>query len=302
MIKILKFSLLLFVFIEVSATPIIYQSIAQQHGISGELLYQTIYQKTSFLNNNKQSIPWPWTIYVNGQKFQFKDKIEMFNYLIKHQAKDGYEIVFGFANQSLEVQSRPLLWQQLDIYYMLNTAAEQLAVKTLGYHKVRNTSDHSSHLAGLDSIPSYVTIDNSYLYGFNLQWDKLIRQVSQETGVDALLLHAMISQESGGKKDATSHKGAMGLMQLMPNTANALGLSPQQYYDPYHNLKGGAKYIRSQIENFGDLSLALAAYNAGPNAVIKYGNKIPPYPETQHYVRVIKQRYAYLKTQQRQLR
>lgn len=263
----------------------IYQNIAQQYGIDGEELYKSIYQKTSYLNEHKQVIPWPWTVYVNNQKFQFKNKIDMFNYLIKYQTKDGYEIYFGFANQPLEVQSRPLLWQQLDIAYMLNTAAAQISAQSMP-------------LSGINNKSSYISNNNnSTLSGINTQWDKLIQKVSQETGVDALLLYAMVSQESGGKKEATSHKGAMGLMQLMPNTANSLGLTPDQYYDPYYNLKGGVRYIRRQIEYFGDLSLALAAYNAGPNAVIKYGNKIPPYPETQHYVKVIKHRYASLKNQ-----
>ena len=93
----------------------------------------------------------------------------------------------------------------------------------------------------------------------------------------------LVQQESGWNPGAVSPKGAMGLAQLMPETARRLGVDPM---DPHENLEGGARYLRQQYEKFGSWRLALAAYNAGPGAVEKYGD-VPPYQETQNYVRAI---------------
>jgi soluble lytic murein transglycosylase-like protein len=102
------------------------------------------------------------------------------------------------------------------------------------------------------------------------------------------LLHAVIRTESAYNPAALSSAGAVGLMQLMPGTAKRYGVP--DIWDPVENLRGGARYLRDLLDLFGnDLRLALAAYNAGENAVIKYGNRIPPYPETQRYVRKVLQ-------------
>lgn len=97
------------------------------------------------------------------------------------------------------------------------------------------------------------------------------------------LFARLVQQESGWNASIVSHKGAIGLAQLMPGTAAELGVSPQ---DPAQNLDGGARYLRAQFERFGSWRLALAAYNAGPGAVSRHGG-VPPYRETQDYVRRI---------------
>ncbi len=102
-------------------------------------------------------------------------------------------------------------------------------------------------------------------------------------GVPEDLFLRLVQQESGWRATAKSHKGAYGLAQLMPATARALGVDR---LDPYENLDGGAKYLRQQYERFRSWRLALAAYNAGPEAVAKY-NGVPPYKETKNYVRII---------------
>ncbi|MDQ2088496.1 lytic transglycosylase domain-containing protein [Marimonas arenosa] len=102
-------------------------------------------------------------------------------------------------------------------------------------------------------------------------------------GVPSDLFLRLVHQESGWRATAKSHKGAIGLAQLMPGTARTLGVNP---HDPYENLDGGARYLKQQYRKFGSWRLALAAYNAGPKAVEKYGG-VPPYKETRNYVKVI---------------
>lgn len=104
--------------------------------------------------------------------------------------------------------------------------------------------------------------------------------------VDAALLHAVITAESGYDPRARSHRGAMGLMQLMPETAKRYCVNDP--YDPVQNLRGGSLYLRDLLQRYGnDLKLALAAYNAGEEAVERHGRQIPPYRETRLYVPLV---------------
>lgn len=124
--------------------------------------------------------------------------------------------------------------------------------------------------------------------------DSYIVDSSIRYGIDPLLIYAQMHQESSFKRKATSYKGASGLMQLMPATARRFGVT--QIYDPKQNIEAGIKYMRWLMNTFnGDVALALAGYNAGEGAVMKYGNSIPPYRETQEYVRRISARYASIK-------
>lgn len=134
----------------------------------------------------------------------------------------------------------------------------------------------------------------SQLRGFstgNLLIDSFIVDSSRRYGIDPLLIYSQMHQESSFKLRATSYKGASGLMQLMPGTARRLGVS--DIYDPRQNIEGGVKYMRMLLDMFGgDVNLALAGYNAGEGAVMRYGNQIPPYSETREYVRRISARYS----------
>lgn len=119
----------------------------------------------------------------------------------------------------------------------------------------------------------------------------VIERIAREERMQPALLHAVVEVESAYDSRAISSKGAVGLMQLMPATARRYGVSDRR--DPLQNLRGGARYLRDLLAMFGDdLALALAAYNAGENAVKRYGNRIPPYPETERYVQKVQDAFA----------
>ncbi len=138
---------------------------------------------------------------------------------------------------------------------------------------------------------------NSALDGFTTgdsAVDGLIVESGRRNAVDPLLLYAIMHQESTFKRSAISPKGARGLMQLMPGTAVRFGVT--NIFDPRQNIEGGARYMRFLLDQFdGDVALALAGYNAGEGAVMKYGYNIPPYAETREYVRRITKRYSLIR-------
>ena len=118
-----------------------------------------------------------------------------------------------------------------------------------------------------------------------------IQRIARQHGLDPLLLHAVISAESAYNPGAVSHAGAQGLMQLMPFTARRFGVNNP--LNPKQNIQGGARYLRWLLDKFNNIKLALAAYNAGEGAVMRYGNAIPPYRETQEYVIKVLDFYRY---------
>jgi len=125
-------------------------------------------------------------------------------------------------------------------------------------------------------------------------FEPYINEIAVEHGVDPKLVKAVIRAESAFNPSAVSPKGAMGLMQLMPGTAMDMGV--QDPYHPIQNLRGGVGYLKEMLRLFNnDLVLALAAYNAGPNAVKQYGG-VPPYEETQQYIQRVLQYYSHYKT------
>ena len=141
------------------------------------------------------------------------------------------------------------------------------------------TSSFAGALAAAQTSPSAAPVSGA---GGSSAFDAQINAAASANGIDPALLKGLVSQESGFNPDARSGAGAVGLTQLMPGTAAGLGVTNP--LDPAQSLQGGAKYLREQLDRFGgDEKLALAAYNAGPGAVQKYGG-VPPYAETQNYV------------------
>jgi hypothetical protein len=161
--------------------------------------------------------------------------------------------------------------------------------------KVESPKKTPKRLVHLTSLPL-----NPSLGGFttgNTDVDKFIVESGQRNSVDPLLLYAIMHQESSFKPRAMSYKGARGLMQLMPPTATRFGVT--NIWDPKQNIEGGARYMRFLLDLFsGDVRLALAGYNAGEGAVMKYRRQVPPYYETQEYVRRIGRRYSLMRDPQ----
>jgi soluble lytic murein transglycosylase-like protein len=135
---------------------------------------------------------------------------------------------------------------------------------------------------------SMLAISPKALSAKRSRYVRLIEHTARRFNLHPELLHAVIRAESAYNPNAISPAGAIGLMQLMPATAARYGVS--NIYDPAENISGGAQYLRFLLNMFEhDLRLALAGYNAGESAVVKYGNRVPPYPETQQYVRKVLQ-------------
>ena len=174
-------------------------------------------------------------------------------------------------------------------------AVEDKLVKKTAQTRVADVTDG---LATRTAAPAYNAVKltmgtSSGLKGFttgNPMHDSYIVDSSRRYGIDPLLIYSQMHQESSFNIRATSNKGASGLMQLMPATARRFGVT--KIYDPQQNIDAGVKYMRWLLDTFrGDVMLALAGYNAGEGAVMKYGWQIPPYRETQEYVRRITGRY-----------
>lgn len=158
----------------------------------------------------------------------------------------------------------------------LITSLEQLrAISGQSVEKVKNTST-----SGAD----FRSVLKHGLGGVSEDMDAIFEDAAKTYGLSSKLLKAVAKAESDFNPNAVSKAGAIGVMQLMPGTAKSLGVSDP--YDARQNIMGGAKYLKENLDKFGNLSYALAAYNAGPGSVQKYGG-IPPYKETQNYVKKI---------------
>ena len=197
-------------------------------------------------------------------------------------------IAFIFALSALCAATAAAQGYQVDNFDLPNAVQIQTP-------KVDPSKPGPKRLVRLTSLPI-----NPSLGGFttgNPDIDTFIVESGKRNSVDPLLLYSIMHQESSFKARAMSYKGARGLMQLMPPTASRFGVT--NIWDPKQNIEGGARYMRFLLDLFsGDVRLALAGYNAGEGAVMKYGNQVPPYSETREYVRRIGNRYSMIRDPQ----
>ena len=191
---------------------------------------------------------------------------------------------------------------RIDNFDMANGVRIQLpekpAARTRKNSRKLTTATNFNYRPSMSTLTHFTSMKpGDSLQGFttgNAQVDTFIVESGQRNAVDPLLLYSIMHQESTFKQRAISSKGARGLMQLMPGTAVRFGVT--SIFDPRQNIEGGARYMRFLLDQFdGNIQLALAGYNAGEGAVMKYGNRIPPYSETQEYVRRISRRYSLIR-------
>ena len=191
------------------------------------------------------------------------------------------------------VQSHTLLLLKvLSIFFALvsNGALADVYIDTLQTEEIKITSyaldEHHSVTIEEDAVvdSADITLESKPRSTYSsLPYNHEVVAAAKETSLDPALIHAVIATESKHNPRAQSNKGAFGLMQLMPATARRFNVKDRN--DPKQNIVAGAKYLRELLTLYnGDLKLTLAAYNAGPGAVKKYSNHIPPYRETMHYV------------------
>ena len=169
----------------------------------------------------------------------------------------------------------------------LETALQRISQIEHRLQAINNRTEHGASAVGSQPENTFETILNQIdttNSPSRQNIESLINQISQDEGVDPNLIKAVVQTESAFNPKAVSHVGAQGLMQLMPSTARGLGV--EDSFNAADNLSGGTRYLKGQISKYQSLPKALAAYNAGPGAVDKYGG-IPPYQETQNYVKKV---------------
>ena len=183
-------------------------------------------------------------------------------------------------------------WMARADIYMLKNEADEIVLTNLpsaedsaGYEVLVSESASQPHASPARNLPPASTT--------TLPYAASVQQAARVTAIEPALLHAIMHVESGGNRQARSPRGAAGLMQLMPATARRYGV--QNRLDAQQNLLGAAHYLQTLKQQFnGNLALMLAAYNAGPQAVIRHGYQVPPYPETQRYVPKVLRHYRLL--------
>jgi soluble lytic murein transglycosylase-like protein len=196
-------------------------------------------------------------------------------------------VVLGLAAVSASAQQRPLSPPERTPVPLTNEDQERARTEELNKTKAADAA--ALRKATQVKVPAILA--GHHISSGNLAIDALVQEAAVQNGLDPCLILSLMRAESAFNRTAVSVKGASGLMQLMPETAARFGV--KNIFDPRENVMGGTRYLRWLLDRFsGDVRLALAGYNAGEGAVEFYGYRIPPFLETQNYVRLIYARYS----------
>ena len=263
--------------VQAEPPPLLYRQVAARYGLSAEALYaQAIRYAGRQSRFASAPTPWPWTVRLCQHErceTVFADDRATLAAILKTASRAGWILYVGPLGLPWSPQSALSLDAITSPRVSVNAAVRRW-VRAQG---ARTEIDPDS--------PTRVTAGRHARSARARRWFGLIDRVAREEGVDPALVRAVVAVESAHDPAAVSPKGAAGLMQLMPATAEQFGLSRHRRTEPEPNLRAGARYLRWLLDYFDqDRRLALAGYNAGEGAVLKYGHQIPPFPETQAYV------------------
>ncbi len=196
-------------------------------------------------------------------------------------------VVFAAVGAPARQRQRPLSPPERPPVPLTNKDQERARAEELN----KNKAAEAATLLRATQIKVPAVLVGHHISSGNAAIDALVQEAAAQNGLDPCLILSIMRAESAFNRTAVSVKGAMGLMQLMPETATRFGV--KNFFDPRENVLGGSRYLRWLLERFGgDVRLALAGYNAGEGAVEFYGYRIPPFLETQNYVRTIYARYS----------
>ena len=271
--------------VQAEPPPLLYRQVAARYGLSAEALYaQAIRYAGRQSRFASAPTPWPWTVRLCQHErceTVFADDRATLAAILKTASRAGWTLYVGPLGLPWSPQSALPLDAATSPRVSVNAAVRRW-VRAQG---ARTEIDPDS--------PTRVTAGRHARSARARRWFGLIDRVAREEGVDPALVRAVVAVESAHDPAAVSPKGAAGLMQLMPATAARFGLTPAERFDAAKNIRAGIRYLKVLSRLFGgDLDLILAGYNAGEGAVLKYGRRIPPYRETQTYVRRVKGYYA----------
>ena len=277
--------------VQAESLPQAYRIIAAEYQIPAPVLYQLAQSITANQLSTGNIQPWPWIITIDGRTESFPNQSTAQQALQRYLKHGQQRLSIGLLQLNSAQFSDPAA--ALDPWRNLRTGAAILK---------RHYGIHGDWAAAASQFSQNNAVKAHSLPPINWRNKQRfaadVARIAKRYQLEPALIHAVISAESAYKVKATSSAGAQGLMQLMPATAQRFGV--RDAYQPLANIDAGSRYLRWLLDTFQALPLALAGYNAGENAVRKYGYRIPPYRETQAYVPRVLAYYRYFRLRELQ--